>query len=186
MNNPQPDYNPSKKEAFEFDDMTIRRGFIRKTYMILTSQLLFTIAIICIFIFVNPVKKYVHRNVWTFFESVLLGTISGRYSTNIVLMAMGVTTFDFTGWACVLIIITLALIIFGIFAIIFQSKVLNILYSVIGAILFSFWLIYDTQMMLGGKHKYSLSPEEYIFAALNLYVDVIQLFLFIMGMMGKE
>lgn len=40
-------------------------------------------------------------------------------------------------------------------------------------------------MMLGGKHKYSLSPEEYIFAALNLYLDIVNLFLFILSIIGN-
>jgi protein lifeguard len=31
-----------------------------------------------------------------------------------------------------------------------------------------------------GKHKYSISPEDYIMAALNLYVDIINLFLMIL------
>ena len=35
--------------------------------------------------------------------------------------------------------------------------------------------------MLGGKHKYALDPEEYIFASLNLYLDVINLFLYILS-----
>ena len=38
--------------------------------------------------------------------------------------------------------------------------------------------------MMGGKHKYSLSPEEYIFAALNLYLDIINLFLYILRIIG--
>lgn len=40
-------------------------------------------------------------------------------------------------------------------------------------------------MMLGGKHKYSLSPEEYIFATLNLYLDIVNLFLFILSIIGN-
>ena len=36
--------------------------------------------------------------------------------------------------------------------------------------------------MLGGKHAYLLGQEEYIFAALNLYIDIIILFRFILGM----
>lgn len=35
-------------------------------------------------------------------------------------------------------------------------------------------------LILGGNHKYSISPEEYIFAALNLYLDIIQLFLYLL------
>jgi len=38
--------------------------------------------------------------------------------------------------------------------------------------------------MMGGKHKYSLSPEEYIFAALNIYLDVINLFMYILMIVG--
>ena len=38
--------------------------------------------------------------------------------------------------------------------------------------------------MLGGKHKYSLNPEEYVFAALNLYLDIINLFILILLLVG--
>ena len=40
-------------------------------------------------------------------------------------------------------------------------------YSALMAILFSFFLIYDTQQLMGGK-KYSISPEEHIFAAIQV------------------
>ena len=53
-----------------------------------------------------------------------------------------------------------------------------------GAFVFSLYLIYDTQMMMGGKHKYALDPEEYIFAALNIYLDVINLFMYILMIVG--
>ena len=47
------------------------------------------------------------------------------------------------------------------------------------------YIVFDTQMMLGGKHKYSVSPEEYIFAALNLYLDIVNLFLFLLSIIGS-
>jgi len=46
------------------------------------------------------------------------------------------------------------------------------------------YLVVDTQLMLGGRHQYSLSPEEYIFAALNLYLDIVNLFVFILSIVG--
>ena len=46
------------------------------------------------------------------------------------------------------------------------------------------YIVYDTQLMMGGKHKYSIDPEEYIFAALNLYLDIINLFLYILTLIG--
>lgn len=61
---------------------------------------------------------------------------------------------------------------------------MTLVYASIGALLFSFYLVYDTQLMLGGKHKYSISPEEYIFAALNLYLDIINIFLYILTIIG--
>ena len=57
-------------------------------------------------------------------------------------------------------------------------------YGSIGALIFSLYIVYDTQLMMGGKHKYALSPEEYIFAALNIYLDVINLFLYILMIVG--
>ena len=50
-----------------------------------------------------------------------------------------------------------------------------------GAVLFSFFIIVDTQMML---HK--LSPEEYMLAAINLYLDILNLFLHILRILGER
>jgi len=59
-------------------------------------------------------------------------------------------------------------------------------YSAAGAALFGMYLVMDTQLMLGGKHKYSLSPEDYVFAALNLYLDIVNLFLYILSMLNNN
>lgn len=34
--------------------------------------------------------------------------------------------------------------------------------------------------MIGGNHKLSISPEEYIFAALNIYMDIVNIFIYIL------
>ena len=34
--------------------------------------------------------------------------------------------------------------------------------------------------------QYSLSPEEYVFAALNLYLDIINLFMYILQIIGNS
>lgn len=65
-------------------------------------------------------------------------------------------------------------------------KIVSLVYACLGALLFSVYLVYDTQMMMGGKHKYSIHPEEYIFAALNLYVDIINIFIMILGIIGTS
>ena len=39
-------------------------------------------------------------------------------------------------------------------------------------------------MMMGGNHKYSISPEEYIFAAIAIYLDILNIFLYILRIVG--
>jgi FtsH-binding integral membrane protein len=47
------------------------------------------------------------------------------------------------------------------------------------------YLVMDVQMMVGGRYHYEINPEEYIFAALNIYVDIISLFIFILDLIGR-
>lgn len=49
------------------------------------------------------------------------------------------------------------------------------LYSVY-AFLFSLYLIYDTQLILG-KHKKRYRIDDFIIASLNIYIDIVQIFL---------
>lgn len=54
-------------------------------------------------------------------------------------------------------------------------------------LLFRQFLVFDTQMVVGGnKRRYQLSPEEYIYGALQLYVDVVNLFIIILGLVGGK
>uniref|UniRef100_A0A452I7A4 Uncharacterized protein n=1 Tax=Gopherus agassizii TaxID=38772 RepID=A0A452I7A4_9SAUR len=45
------------------------------------------------------------------------------------------------------------------------------------------FLAYDTQLLVGNK-QYGLSPEEYIFDALEIYVDIVYIFLFLLRFLG--
>jgi protein lifeguard len=76
------------------------------------------------------------------------------------------TRFDFTvcgGALCiVLIIFSLGSVIGSLF---FRSEFGSFLIACFGAGLFSIYIVYDTQLMMGGDHKYSISPEEYVFVS---------------------
>ena len=50
---------------------------------------------------------------------------------------------------------------------------------------FGFYLIVDTQMIMGGK-SIELSIDEYILAAMLLYIDIIQIFLYILRILGNS
>lgn len=43
----------------------------------------------------------------------------------------------------------------------------------------------DTQLILGNKFL-SISPEDYVFAALNLYTDMVFIFVFILAIVGRD
>lgn len=45
------------------------------------------------------------------------------------------------------------------------------------------FLAYHTQLLIGNR-KYSISEDEYVFAALSLYVDIVQIFLFLLQIVG--
>merc|ERR1711862_932885 len=97
------------------------------------------------------------------------------------------TKIDFTAMGGVLIAVLVCFVLFGLIAAFFPaSRTVNLVYAGIGTIIFSLYIVYDTQLMVGGSHKYSLSPEEYVFASLNLYLDIVNLFMYILSIIGNS
>lgn len=74
----------------------------------------------------------------------------------------------------------LILIVGGLLQIIFQSPVFELVLSLGGAFLFCLFIIVDTQMMMK-----TLSAEEYILATINLYMDIVNLFLYILRILQE-
>ncbi|XP_030076448.1 protein lifeguard 1 [Microcaecilia unicolor] len=130
--------------------------------------------------------------------SYMVGMIASFYNTDSVIMAVGITVvvcftvvifslqtkYDFTSCMGVLLVCVVVLFIFGILCIFIRDRILHIVYAALGALLFTCFLAVDTQMILGNK-QLSLSPEEYVFAALNLYTDIINIFLYILAIIGR-
>lgn len=96
------------------------------------------------------------------------------------------TKVDFTAMGGILFVAVIILMVFGIVCMFFPGKTMILVYASLGALIFSIYIVYDTQMMLGGDHKYSISPEEYVFAALNLYMDIVNLFIYILTIIGAS
>lgn len=142
--------------------------------------------------------NFIFLFLFTIAQSFLLATAASNFQSEEVLMAVGITAgvclgltlfafqtkWDFTVMGGVLFVAVLILLIFGIVAIFVPGKTITLIYASLGAFIFSIYLVYDTQLMMGGKHKYSISPEEYIFAALNLYLDIVNIFLYILTIIG--
>ncbi|KAI5752585.1 hypothetical protein M8J77_018377 [Diaphorina citri] len=144
--------------------------------------------------------NYVFLMLFTIVQGITLGSVTVVFDAEQILYAVAITSLiclaitifsfqtsvDFTVWGGFLCIAALVMFLFSLVVIFFPSKTLVFLMGCAGAVLFSLYLLYDTQLMMGGQHKYALSPEEYIFAALNLYVDIIQIFLSILQIMSTQ
>ncbi|KAK2724905.1 protein lifeguard 1-like isoform X2 [Artemia franciscana] len=144
--------------------------------------------------------NFILLGLFTVAESFMLGTVSATYKADEVVLAVGIcaavclaltifamqTKVDFTALGGILLCCTVVLFIFGIVAIFIPGNTVRLVYASLGALLFSVYLVFDVQLMMGGKHKYSISPEEYIFAALNLYVDIVNIFMFILSIIGNS
>merc|ERR1711971_836577 len=98
--------------------------------------------------------------IFTLSLSVWVSSIAIYHDVYWVFMAMGIT----------------AALVLGLTLFSFQTKIDFTVYSALMALLFSAFLIYDTQQILGGK-KYQISPEEHVYASIQLYIDVVCIFL---------
>ena len=70
------------------------------------------------------------------------------------------------------------LILWGLFGIIFGAKQ-GWIFALLGSLVFSLFIIYDTYM-LAERHD----PRDYVIAAVELYLDLINLFLYILQLLG--
>lgn len=137
-------------------------------------------------------------SVLTLSLSYMVGMISSFYDTDAVIMAVGITVvvcftvvifslqtkYDFTSCRGVLLVCLVVLILFSILCIFLRNRIVDIVYASLGALLFTCFLAVDTQLTLGSK-QLALSPEEFVFAALNLYTDIINVFLYVLAVVGR-
>jgi len=151
--------------------------------------------------------NYVFLLVFSVLYGVICGCVAAFYTLPSVLLASGVTAgifclltayafttkTDFTGMGPYLMAALFGLIMFGFLAMIFSwiwpgmYSMLNTIYACVGAILFSFYIVYDTQLIVGGTHKkHQFDIDDYAFAALNLYMDIINLFLMLLSLLGNR
>jgi len=142
-------------------------------------------------------NNYVLLFAFTIVEAFLIGVYTAMHNTLAVIIAAAVTCLitivlsiyaattktDFTGWGLYLLVASIALVSIGILALIFGLALLWTIVIMLGVVLFSFYLIYDTQLIVGGKHtQYQFTVDDYVLAALCLYLDIINLFMHILAL----
>lgn len=171
-------------------------------YSALIMYIVLLIALMCC----EGLRRKYPRNIiilalFTISLSYLLAVMSAiMYTKEQIFLAVGITgvvcltltlfafqtKYDFTmcsGFLCCLFVI---LFLFGIASIWMHSNIMILVYAALGALIYSFKLVYDTQLIIDGSHRYKMSPEEYVFAALTLYIDIVYFFLHVLRIMGAR
>ncbi|XP_076380475.1 protein lifeguard 3-like isoform X2 [Megalopta genalis] len=221
----------------DFKHEEVRRSFIRKVFLILTLQLIFTAAVIAIFLFVDAAKKFMILHWWIWIIAFICFTISYctvacserarrtppfnyiwlckltlalsylaafasvTYEIEIILMSLGMTSaitfgigllatfskFDLTMRTGLMMIVGLAsilgIVVIMIVLIFTYIRVLHIVISVIGMIVLSMYLYFDVQTIMGGR-RIEVQPNEVIFATVQIYVDIVLLYQYVLMFMG--
>lgn len=96
------------------------------------------------------------------------------------------TKTDFTGIAPYLLVGLVCLLGVGLTSMLFPDiPYVSQIYGGLGAALFAMYIVHDTQIIVGGKNvTYQICIDDYAFAALVLYLDIINFFLSILNLLG--
>jgi hypothetical protein len=154
-------------------------------------------------------RNYGLMALFTLAEGVLVGFACLQYTLGSVLLCCGLTgavvigltiyatrsKADFTGsgpylMCCLMVMFGFGLILslasaFGL-AHTAAFNFIQVMYAAAGAMVFSCFIVYDTQMIIGGQHQNEFCVDDYAMAAISLYIDVIQLFLSLLRLVGRE
>ena len=216
---------------------TLRFGFIRKVYSLLTVILLFTFSIVFIFQ-LKIVKNFVKTHIplmkilvfvvaFIFLTSIILlaciknlsrkipynymllfliclcqsyylGVLALIFPFEIVALAVFLTiittviisifscktTIEFNYLQMTICVIIAQIFIICLFKFTLKRKFIDLTLCFISSLLFAIYLIYDTSFIIG-KFGKGYSIDDYILATLEIYIDIIRLFIEILRIVGK-
>ena len=160
---------------------------------------------------VSPLKWQL-LSIFSIAEAIVVGFISSFYKSKTVMSAamstavatMSVTMYtllnkdskrDLSQWGMGLSSIGMIFCFYGIIHLLSQSGVLppeflpynETIYSFLGTSLFTMYLAYHTRLIISGKHtKYQLNEKDYVFGAVLLYNDIINIFLYMLRLMASD
>jgi len=106
-------------------------------------------------------------------------------------MTLGLTLYaimtkeDFSGCLAFLWALVLSFLVSCLLAIFISNKILQILLCFLVISILSIYIIYDTQLIVGQRSA-ELLIDDYVFAAMMLYIDIMRLFLEVLKLLGKK
>jgi len=155
-------------------------------------------------------NKYKYLSVFTIFESLLVGTFTTFFPTRMVISAAMTTAVGVGGVTLATVanknpkydltqmgqgITSLTSVFVGYVMLHILGRIMGfsfnlpwneLLFCGFGAGLASAWLGYHTSLIVGGKHnKYKMHEDDYVFGAVAVYNDVINLFIYILRILSE-
>ena len=123
------------------------------------------------------------------FGSLILAFLVGAVYFGVMAVYGNVTNRDLTGWGPKLMMALFALIITGFVGVLFGMGFMGtVLYSGIGLVVFMLLTAYDTQKLSQMYSYYAgdseLAEKASIYGALTLYLDFINIFLYVVRLLG--
>ncbi|XP_028831207.1 protein lifeguard 2a [Denticeps clupeoides] len=142
-------------------------------------------------------------SIFTLAMSYMAGMLASYHNTKVVMLCVGITALvclavtlfcfqskvDFTSCHGLLFSLVMVLMVTGLL-LLFTAPFgyipwLQTAYAGLGALVFTLFLAFDVQLLMGNR-RYSLSPEEHVFGALCLYMDVVYIFFFLLQLFGSR
>jgi protein lifeguard len=138
--------------------------------------------------------NYVLLFTFTALESAMVGCIVVHYSVAIVIQALVLTCAvtvslslyalqtkrNLSHWGGVLMAALVIIFVASILQMFLRWKALDFTIAVFGAFVFCLFIIFDTWMIMN-----RVSPEEYIVACIDLYLDIINLFIYLLQILNE-
>lgn len=153
-----------------------------------------------IFCFHKVLRKvpynYILLSLWTFLMGYSIAVCCACCDSTVVLLSALATLFvtvslsiyacfsdtSYTaGGACIVGLLSSFLTFWFFFSAIPMA---SSIYCSLGLLAYSFYIIFDTQMLFD-KLDYGYNVDDYILASLNIYLDIIQIFLYILNLLSR-
>ncbi|BES96776.1 UPF0005 [Nesidiocoris tenuis] len=177
--------------GFTLINVPAAKGFVQANTWMITIGFLSNIVVLIALHFKRKETptNFVLLAIFTVVQAYTVGVLVSFYDGYVVLQAFlltvlvmgGLTAYtfqtkrDFSNMGVLLFTALIVLIFGGLIQLFVQSSALEFGISIFGAFIFALFIVYDTQNLM-----LRVSPEEYILATIELYLDIINLFLYIL------
>lgn len=185
------------------NNVQVHAFIVQNSFMLMLAGILSIISLyslICFLDFQRTVPhNYIMLIIFTLCEAYIVAYIccftqpsvvySAGTMTLVVCLALTIYAFttkrDFTMMGGMLFVLLAVFLVASIFMIFIKIPLVRIVYHVIGVLLFGFYLVYDTQLIMTNKSM-TYSIDDYIAATLNIYLDIINIFLEILQLFESK